>query len=159
MTNYYLEFDLDKNDSISDINKKLTQYERTWMKREVNNPEKARIMLALIYQAKQVFESENSRREYDRELSNNQNKAPINNPNDDRKQQFQKWFDNIKQYYDNNQYDLAKTAVEKALSVYDPSSDNDEFLCMTARVYEMNNEYLMATNYINQAIDVLEQII
>ena len=152
MVDFYAELHLNQQDSIAELNQTLTQLESTWKRREITNPEKATTMLALIIQARRAFASESSRREYDRELAKSKEKPVERDPNAEREQQFKKWFDDARSYYDGKQYDLAKTAVEKALSYYDQASDNDAFLRLVAHVYRDNQNYSAALDYINKAI-------
>lgn len=157
MTDYYEELNIDRSASISDINKTLSQLERIWINRNVNNPEKATTMLALIIQARKVFASEESRREYDRSLAKSKEKPAVTDPNEARNQQFKKWSDEARSYFENKQYDLAKTAVDSALSYYDPSTEDDIFFSLVADIYKMNRDYSIALDYINKAIVINPQ--
>ena len=64
-TDFYELLNLNRNDSAEDLKKELVQLETTWHRREIANPEKASRMLVLIMDAKNVFQNEQSKREYD----------------------------------------------------------------------------------------------
>lgn len=157
MENYYEKLNLDASSNVSEINKTLIQLESTWKRREINNPEKATAMLALIIEARKVFATDTSRRSYDLELAKSKEKPIETDPNADRKQQFEKWRADALSYFDNGQYDLAKTAIDRALSYYDASTDNDAFFSLVADVYRMNRSYPTALDYINKAIVINPQ--
>ena len=152
MIDYYTVLNLDRKKRVDEINADLSRLESIWKRREITNPEKATTILAYIIQARKAFASEVSRREYDFELAKSKQKPVDTDPNASRNLQFQKWYADVRSYFDNKQYDLAKTATERALSFYDYSTDNDEFLSLVADVYRMNQNYPTALDYINKAI-------
>lgn len=157
MKDFYEELSLDRNKKIDELNADLSRLESIWKRREINNPEKATAMLALIIEARRVFATDASRGNYDRELANS-NKEPVTpDPNAERNKQFEKWCSDALSYCDSGQYDLAKTATDRALSYYDTSTDDDAFYSFVANVYRMNRIYTTALDYINKAIVIKPQ--
>ena len=150
--NYYDELGIDSNLNLEEIQKELSKQEALWTRRQVNNPENATEKLALINQARKVFNSETSRFEYDRELKKSKEKPEQVDPNVDRYNNFKRWTDDAQSYFDNKQYDLAKTSLERAISYYDYSSDNDAFMAFAAKTYWNTCDYSLAVDYINKAI-------
>lgn len=117
MVDYYSELSLGRNKKIDEINVALSRLESTWKRREITNPEKATTMLALIIQARKVFASDASRRAYDKELDGSRRKTEKADPDKERREALDKWKEQARSYYESGQYDLAKIAVEKALSL------------------------------------------
>ena len=157
MKDFYEELSLDRNKNIDELNADLSRLESIWKRREINNPEKATAMLALIIEARRVFATDAFRSNYDRELANS-NKEPVTpDPNAERNKQFEKWYSDALSYFDSGQYDLAKTATDQALSYYDTFTDNDAFYSFVADVYKMNRIYPIALDYINKAIVIKPQ--
>lgn len=152
MINYYKELGLNPSSSLEEINQELTKQESLWTRRQVTNPEKSTQKLSLIMQARKVFSSPTSRMEYDRSLERSKEKPKRVDPQADRNQQFQKWRDQTRTYLETNQYDLAKSSAEKALSFYDSNNDDDQFLSLVAEVYFKNGNQQFALDYINKAI-------
>ncbi len=152
MTDFYTELNLDRKWKIAEINAELSKLESIWKRREIYNPEKATAMQATINQARKAFASEVSRSAYDRELARSGEKPATADPNAERRQKFTKWCDDARAYFDSKQYDLAKTAVEKALSYSDPSAEDDAFFSLAAEIYRMNRNYPTALENINKAI-------
>lgn len=119
--------------------------------KEVTNPEKARKMRTLIDDAKKVFASEVSRREYDNELSNLNKSQQRVDPSEERYQSLIKWKEQARSYYNKRQYDLAKAAIDKALS-YVNNDDDDSLFYLAADIYRLSGNNVVALNYINNAI-------
>lgn len=147
MENIYEELQLDNNLSVEEINNQLVQLERVWHQRELTQPEKAREMLVLIDKAKGYFTDESSKATYDRSLFEVGNEST-----NDSQISFEKWFSKAKNFYESKEYDIAKTAIEKALSYYDDETDNLEFIYEVACIYRENNDYERALQYLNKAI-------
>lgn len=157
MKDFYEELSLDRNKKTDELNADLSRLERIWKHREIDDPEKATAVLALIIEARRVFATDDFRSNYDRELANS-NKEPVTpDPNAERNKQFEKWCSDALSYFDSGQYDLAKTATDRALSYYDISTDDDAFYSFVANVYRMNRIYTTALDYINKAIVIKPQ--
>jgi cell surface protein len=152
MVNFYAELGLDKTKRLDELNSDLNRLESTWKRREITNPEKATTMLALIIQARKVFATDGSRRTYDDELSNG-NKTPDQvDPRKERDEEITKWKNQAHSYYETRQFDLAKVAVEKALSLFNSNDDDDALFAMAAEIYNDNGDLNSALSYINRAI-------
>ena len=131
MTNYYEELKLDKTLSLNELRENLIRLESIWTDRASTRPEKAAEMLVLINQAKKVFSTDMSRAAYDRA-------------------EFEKWKKTAQDYYDRQEYDMAKTALDKALQNAD--EDDFAFLQLAAQICKSNGEYQVALSHINKAL-------
>ena len=150
MTNYYEELKLDKNLSLNELRENLIRLESIWTDRASNRPEKAAEMLVLINQAKKVFATDMSRAAYDRELFAPPKEEKAADPNAARKAEFEKWKKTAQDYYDRQEYDMAKTALDKALQNAD--EDDFAFLQLAAQICYSNGEYHAALSHINKAL-------
>jgi hypothetical protein len=92
------ELKLAQEASLDEINKTLTQLERDWTQRQINNPEKATKVLALIIDARVAFKTDATRVEYDRALEESKRETSEPNPEQDRLRAFQKWFNDAKTF-------------------------------------------------------------
>ena len=150
MTNYYEELKLDKNLSLNELRENLIRLESIWTDRASNRPEKAAEMLVLINQAKKVFATDMSKAAYDRELFAPPKEETAADPNAARKAEFEKWKKTAQDYYDRQEYDMAKTALDKALQNAD--EDDFAFLQLAAQICCSNGEYHAALSHINKAL-------
>ena len=150
MTNYYEELKLDKNLSLNELRENLIRLESIWTDRASTRPEKAAEMLVLINQAKKVFSTDMSRAAYDRELFAPPKEETAADPNAARKAEFEKWKKTAQDYYDRQEYDMAKTALDKALQNAD--EDDFAFLQLAAQICKSNGEYQVALSHINKAL-------
>ena len=150
MTNYYEELKLDKNLSLNELRENLIRLESIWTDRASNRPEKAAEMLVLINQAKKVFATDMSKAAYDRELFAPPKEEKAADPNAARKAEFEKWKKTAQDYYARQEYDIAKTALDKALQNAD--EDDFAFLQLAAQICCSNGEYHAALSHINKAL-------
>ena len=150
MTNYYEELKLDKNLSVNELRENLIRLESIWTDRASTRPEKAAEMLVLINQAKKAFATDMSRAAYDRELFAPPKEETAADPNAARKAEFEKWKKTAQDYYDRQEYDMAKTALDKALQNAD--EDDFAFLQLAAQICKSNGEYQVALSHINKAL-------
>ena len=150
MTNYYEELKLDKNLSLNELRENLIRLESIWTDRASTRPEKAAEMLVLINQAKKAFATDMSRAAYDRELFAPPKEETAADPNAARKAEFEKWKKTAQDYYDRQEYDMAKTALDKALQNAD--EDDFAFLQLAAQICKSNGEYQVALSHINKAL-------
>ncbi len=125
MVDYYSELNIDSGLSVDEINKELSKLENTWKRRELTSPEKATKMLALIIDARDVFKSTAAKSRYDRELAESKNQSKSVDPNQQRKDDIQKWRTDADRYYDSGEFDLARIAVDRALALVIDNSDDD----------------------------------
>lgn len=152
MVDYYSELGLDKSKKLDEINSELNRLESTWKRREITNPEKATTMLALIIQARKVFSSDSSRSAYDDELSRDNKGPEVTDPDKARTEEINKWKSQAKSYDDSRQFDLAKVAVEKAISMSNANGDDDSLFALATEIYIHNGDLDIAMTYINRAI-------
>ena len=156
MTNYYEELKLDKNLSVNELRENLIRLESIWTDRASNRPEKAAEMLVLINQAKKAFATDMSRAAYDRELFAPPKEETAADPNAARKAEFEKWKKTAQDYYDRQEYDMAKTALDKALQNAD--EDDFAFLQLAAQICYSNGEYHAALSHINKALLIAPEL-
>ena len=156
MTNYYEELKLDKNLSLNELRENLIRLESIWTDRASNRPEKAAEMLVLINQAKKVFATDMSKAAYDRELFAPPKEETAADPNAVRKAEFEKWKKAAQDYYDRQEYDMAKTALDKALQNAD--EDDFAFLQLAAQICSSNSEYHAALSHINKALLIAPEL-
>lgn len=154
MTNYYEELHLDAQASAAKLTDELIKQEFVYHRREMQRPEESARKLLLISEAKKVFATEAAKRAYDRELNAPKPEEERNDPAAERRAQFDIWRTNAENYLYSGQYDLAKTALEKALS-YDSGENDAGFQNLAARIYKENGDLSSALSRINKAI-VLE---
>ena len=156
MTNYYEELKLDKNLSLNELRENLIRLESIWTDRASTRPEKAAEMLVLINQAKKVFATDMSKAAYDRELFAPPKEETAADPNAVRKAEFEKWKKAAQDYYDRQEYDMAKTALDKALKNAD--EDDFAFLQLAAQICYSNGEYHAALSHINKALLIAPEL-
>ena len=156
MTNYYEELKLDKNLSLNELRENLIRLESIWTDRASTRPEKAAEMLVLINQAKKVFATDMSKAVYDRELFAPPKEETAADPNAVRKAEFEKWKKAAQDYYDRQEYDMAKTALDKALQNAD--EDDFAFLQLAAQICYSNGEYHAALSHINKALLIAPEL-
>ena len=156
MTNYYEELKLDKTLSLNELRENLIRLESIWTDRASTRPEKAAEMLVLINQAKKVFSTDMSRAAYDRELFAPPKEETAADPNAARKAEFEKWKKTAQDYYDRQEYDMAKTALDKALQNAD--EDDFAFLQLAAQICYSNGEYHAALSHINKALLIAPEL-
>ena len=156
MTNYYEELKLDKNLSVNELRENLIRLESIWTDRASTRPEKAAEMLVLINQAKKAFATDMSRAAYDRELFAPPKEETAADPNAARKAEFEKWKKTAQDYYDRQEYDMAKTALDKALQNAD--EDDFAFLQLAAQICYSNGEYHAALSHINKALLIAPEL-
>lgn len=135
MIDYYEELNLNPEESAADISRALNQLESTWKRREINNPEKATKILAVILDAREAFKSETTKAEYDRNLEESKKPSEPYDYDAERKAQFQYYRAQAEEYYFNNkQPDLALEAVKKAFQYQTPDSMDGAFLFLSSLI-------------------------
>ena len=151
-TDHYAEWDIQQDAPLEKIQKKLRELYNDWVAKKVHFPKEALPKLVLLEEATTIFENEASRKQYDRDLAESKKKPISVDPNAERFASFQKWYADAKEYYGSRQYDLAKTAIEKALSFFNQDSDNPELFRTASMIYKDNHDFSFAMSYINKAI-------
>lgn len=152
MTDYYDELQLSSDLNTETLRWELSKLESLWRRREVTNPEKAAKMIALIVEAHEIFKEEQSRRDYDLQLDQSKRKFKQFDSNAERLQSFMEWRNKAVSFYDEKQYDLAVTALNKALSYMPTDYEDSLFFNQAALIYNINNDCNVAMDYINKAI-------
>ena len=152
MVNIYSELKLDPSASLPELQSELYHQEKVWRKREIYSSEAATAKLALINKAKKIFASSSSRAAYDRELEASRRKPASADPGPESRLQYEKWYSAAKSYMDDQQYDLAKTALEKAIRFINSDNEEAQFYCDAAIIYRECCDVNTAMSYINKAI-------
>ena len=151
---YEVLTDLNPDMSLSEIQSELIRQEKVWIKRQINNPEKATKMLAYLFDAKKAFETEESRKEYDRQLAESKTAPTGADPKAEAIRKHREWIDKAIDFIENqNQKDLALQAYEKAMSFYRPDTlDTCVSYLVGAMIYERMADFRAALQCINQGI-------
>lgn len=154
MTNYYEELGLSKESNVEGIGEELTRQESLWRHREVNQPEKSTKMLSLIFEARKIFANEDSRRKYDEALEKEGRPDGAADSSAAKKEEFQKYFNRIQEYYSDKQFDMAKLALEKALALeeYDPDENHVDLYRFATDIYFSSNMFSQAMEFANKAL-------
>lgn len=151
MVNLYDELNLNRDGSIDELNKELNGLESTWKRREITNPEKATKILALIIDARKAFATEEAKRTYDTSLDE-ANKPQLDG-DEARREEVKKWFVDALQYKTSNQNDLAKEAIQRAISLLRDSDPNfGEIHDRAVGIFVKSMDYDTALSCANRAI-------
>lgn len=151
MTNYYEELGISKDANVKEISEELIRQESLWRHREVNQPEKSTKMLSLIFEAREVFANEVSRRKYDEALNK---KDRSDDPSAVKAEEFKKFLARVQEYYSDKQFDMAKLAMEKALALeeFDPDESHVDLYRYATDIYSKNNMFAQALEFANKAL-------
>lgn len=153
MVDFYEELNLAPQDSAANINHTLSQLESTWKRREINNPEKATKMLALILEARNAFKSDATKAEYDYNLAESKKVPEQVDYSAERKAQFQQYRTQAENYfYSGNQQDLALEAMRRAQQYYDPSQPDATFSYLCSLIKYDAGDFQGALSDITEAI-------
>lgn len=154
MTNYYEELNLDKMANLNVINQEISRLESTWKRREITNPEKAARIIALLVEARKVFRDATSRSEYDKDLERSLNGSKVNDSETEKYRDFKKWSKQAESFFDNGEFELAKTSIDKALTYADSDNEDADFFGRVANIYMESGYHIEALDYINKAMVV-----
>lgn len=153
MVDYYTELGIDRGIGITDINKELSKLESIWRRRELTNPDKAARVIALILEAREIFRTEESRRQYDRKLKGEDKKDEQRSREEQSRLQLEKNRNDAVKFFESEQYDLALLTVNNALSFMSALGiEDDSILSLAADIYRCNGDNQSALNLINRAI-------
>lgn len=153
MIDYYAELKIDSGLGLNDINKELSKLESTWRRRELTNPDKAAKMIALILEAREIFKTEESRRQYDRKLIGEDKKAEQRSREEQNRLQMEKSRSDAVNFFESEQYDLALLTINNTLSLMTAlGKEDDSILSLAADIYRCNGDNQSALNLINRAI-------
>jgi hypothetical protein len=156
MVDYYKEFNILKEASLDEIHEALAKLRNIWENRRMSGNESAEKKLVLLIDAEKIFKNDTNRKQYDRELDAAGAKPESIDPNIERKANFNKWFTEANDYLDTQEYDLAKSAINKAFQYRNPNDENALFFMQAAEIYRLNYDFRTALIYINEAL-VLEK--
>lgn len=156
ITNYYEELGLNPEMSIEEIGSKLDQLENVWNQRMFNEPEKANNILTLISEARDKFASVETKSAYDQMLA-----APPADESKDNagRDHYYKAKAETEDYFNSEQWDLAKMAIEKTLSLVpgadiDGSLEEQDAYILALNIYMKNGLFEQALEYANKAIAI-----
>lgn len=160
MTNYYEELQLEQGVSAEEIHKRLIALQRTWIQRQINTPDKASAKLLLINEALEIFKTEETKKNYDKELEeyNTPKQETADNSTDkERIQKLIKFRTEATHFWGEAKFDLAKTAIDNALRYYNPSTDEMyykeySFMAFVATIYHGYGDDNGALRFNNEAI-------
>lgn len=151
--NYYEELGLNKEMSIDEISVKLNQLETLWNQRMFSEPEKANRLLSIISQAKEVFSTAESRAMYDQSLTKKTQSDKTDNP---QIAAYYKAKADTESFANSEQWDLAKSSIDKALS-YVESIDIDD--TEKADAYELARMIYYNNGLFSQAVEFANKVI
>jgi len=148
--NYYEKYGVSQTDELEKIqwviNQKITDEENDSFGEGHSDK------MFILQLAKEAFTTAESRAKYDKELADSLKKS---DPDGERKAQFEKWYGDAIKYYDTKQFDLAKSAIERASQFKSSELEDSQFYSYAANIYSFVESYSQALDYANQAI-VLE---
>ena len=146
MVDYYAELGVSKELSLVEIHAELSKLDRVWHQREIAQPEKARKMLVLIDDAKAVFETEEARVKYDQDLERSEDGANQDDCIIELRQESGKRLKEAQDFYNDQQFDLAKICVDKALRLAEYSESEADVYAWAAYIYDKNELFLDASS-------------
>lgn len=152
ITDFYEALNLDASMSTEDLSAQLRALERTWMQRQINMPEKAAEMLALIRQAIPSFADDNARAAYDQALAESRQPKQQEDPDAARMAEIEKWKQEATDYYNKAQYDLAMIAVDKAMQAAGMDTPDVQLHFIAANIFLQNRQHFRAIDSINRII-------
>ena len=152
MTDFYKELNgIDPGKSVAEICSELARQRTIWLNRETVRPEEARKKLSCIDDALKVFATEESKARYDAELEESRRPRPQEDPDLARKQEIQRLKNQANQRFEDEDFDLAKIAIDKALSK-DVDESDLELLEIAAKICRALGRFAEAQDHINRAI-------
>jgi tetratricopeptide (TPR) repeat protein len=147
--NFYEKYGISQNENILRIQSLIEQELMDEKNDSFSSGHSER--MSMLEQAQKVFSSENSRIRYDKELSDSLKRI---DPNDERKENFQRYYNQAKEYYNSRNYDLAKTAIDRALSYVNRDKLDSSVFCNASKINTHTLNFNSAIEYANQAIVV-----
>jgi len=152
VVNYYEELKISQAVDLAEIKQKLAELRNAWVSRQTTFPVKANKIIVLLDEADEVFVSEATRQKYDKDLEESKRASEVPDPDADRAANFKRWYDEATKFFNNRQFDLAKSAIDKAIQYQGQSIDDADFYRFAAETYRQNNLNERALEFINQAI-------
>lgn len=147
--NFYEKYGISQTDELEKIqwviNQKITDEENDSF--DEGHSER----MFFLESAKEAFATAKSKVKYDQDLADSMKKR---DPDGERKAAFEKWYGDAKSYSDSEQYDLAKTAIDRAFQYATPETADYSFYGYAADIYSLTANFSQAVEYANQAIVV-----
>lgn len=145
--NYYEKYGFSQTDELEKIqwviNQKITDEEND----SFGEGHSDRIFILQL--AKETFATAQSKAKYDQDLADSMKRS---DPAGERKASLEKWHSDSKNYYANRQYDLAKTAIDRAMQYATPETVDSAFYDTAANVYSVLKLFSQALDLHNQSI-------
>lgn len=145
--NYYTKYGLMQTDELEKIqrviNQKITEEENDSLGEGHSD------RMFILQLAKEVFATAESRAKYDADLAESMKKR---DPDGERKASLNKWYGDAKKYYDNQQYDLAKTAIDRAMQYITPETATSEYYDTSAQICLKLKQHSHALDFANHSI-------
>ncbi|MDR0950219.1 MAG: hypothetical protein LBM13_01060 [Candidatus Ancillula sp.] len=145
--NYYEKYGFSQTDELDKIqwliNQKITDEENDSFGEGHSDK------LFVLQLAKEAFATADSKAKYDQDLADSLKKR---DPDGERKVSFDKWYGDAKTYWSTDQYDLAKTAIDRAMQYSTPETADSDFYNLAAGIYMALNLYSQSLDLINQSI-------
>lgn len=143
--------------SADDIFMELSNLERVWRKRRISNPEKASEMLQIIEEAKEVFDSDETKSEYDRQLDlfkhpEQKQLVQEKDPEEERRRLLWEGNNVVLSLYESGQYMLAREAFEKYVAYTDDTVISAYFFYLGNAVYAQLDDIHRALDCYNKAV-------
>lgn len=149
MTDYYKELGLERASGTAELNAQLDRQEKLWRRREVTVPEKAVKMLSVIAEARNAFQSDAARSQYEAALDGGEEQSGqhAGEPS---------FLDvckaSAREHFENGEYEMAKSILENALPYVPPDCEDDGFFHLAALIYHQERDFKRALDGINMAI-------
>ena len=145
--NYYEKYAISQTDELEKIqwviNQKITDEENDSFGEGHSD------RMFILQLAKEAFSTAESKAKCDQDLVDSMKKS---DPDGERKAAFEKWYSDAKSYYHSQQYDLAKTAIERAFQYATIETADYNFYSFAANIYFWSANFTQAVDYANQAI-------
>jgi hypothetical protein len=145
--NYYEKYGFSQTDELEKIqwviNQKITDEENDSFGEGHSDK------LFILQLAKEAFETANSKAKYDQDLADSLKKR---DPDGERKASLDKWYGDAQNYFSTNQFDLAKTAIDRAMQYSTPETVDSDFYDTAASIYASLKLFSQALELENQSI-------
>ena len=145
--NYYEKYGISQTDDLDKIqwviNQKITDEENDSFGEGHSDK------MFILQLAKEAFTTAESKLKYDQDLADSMKKS---DPDGERKASFDKWYADAKAYFNNGQYDLSKTAIDRAIQFTTPATITSSFYETAGDIYDQLNLWSQALDFRNQSI-------
>jgi tetratricopeptide (TPR) repeat protein len=145
--NYYEKYGISPNDELEKIQWVIDQKIIDEENDSFGEGHSDRMFILQL--AKEAFATAVSKAKYDQDLADSMKKS---DPDGERKASLDKWYADAKNYYSNEQYDLAKTAIDRAMQYATPQTVDSTFYDTVANIYSTLKLFSQALDFHNQSI-------